>query len=261
MGKDPEAAETALKAENAEKSFRVALLFWGRFRFPLRHAETYKLYLGGADMLGGRDVFLRALVVGLMVLPACSKGEEGDAAPLSSGLVSPPSLKEVNQRLRVRTEAFGLITLAVTPSPPPEFGDYFGDDYTLSVYSDDGQISAEHPFQTSYGIFRVEVVDLDHDGIPEIILIEGSGRGTSVRSERLRVLALRGRAVRILETVPYSGYFGSGARWWYEHAYLDTDRDGRLEIRLMLHHTPIGQGGGECLEAIPGQSILTLDVK
>jgi len=141
------------------------------------------------------------------------------------------------------------MTLLVTQDEMPEFGDSFGDDYTLTVSWPGG--SATYPFQTSYGIFHLDVVDLTSDGTPEIVLVTGDGRGTSVRSETLRVLAIDGDKIEVIKDVPYSNWFGSGARWWYEHEYVDVDDDGLMEIELTLHHTPLGEGGLERPDLIP----------
>jgi len=115
-----------------------------------------------------------------------------------------------------------------------------------------------HHVQSSYGAFRLEAVDLDSDGRPELVLITGMGRGTSVRSERLEVLRLRdGRLVQVA-VAPYSGYFGSGVRWWYTHEYVDTDADGRLDIRLVLDHDALGAGPDEYPEEIPKETSVLL---
>jgi hypothetical protein len=117
-----------------------------------------------------------------------------------------------------------------------------------------------HRFGSSYGLFNIEVVNLTGSALPELVLIQGTGRGTSVRSERLVVFGLRD-SMEELVTVPYSGYFGSDAKWWYEHEYVDTDHDGRFRICLHLKHTPIGKGGFEKPESIPHEKELVIDFK
>lgn len=151
------------------------------------------------------------------------------------------------------------MTILVRQAPRPPFDDWFGDDLILTVRTSDGKTAADFPFHSSYTLFRLEVVDLTGDGTPELVLIEGIGRGTSVRSERLRVLAVAENRIRVVRIAPYSAFFGSGARWWYRHEYVDVDNDGCLEIRLRLHHTPIGQGMAERPDLIPKKEVVILE--
>ena len=171
---------------------------------------------------------------------------------------SPPCLSEVDTSLEVRLPTSGKWSVSIVQDEPPEVGDWFRDDFVLTV--NENGAAKEHRFQTSYAKFALQVIDLTGDGRPELVLIEGVGRGTSVRSERLKVLSVQADAIVELKVIPYSGYFGSGAQWWYEHEYVDVDHDGKPEIRLRLQHTPIGEGVAERPETIPRQEELVIDL-
>ena len=169
-------------------------------------------------------------------------------------------LAETAKALSVETSGLGVVVLTVTQDGQAEAGgDSLGDDYILKAAWDQGRRVAAYPFRTSYGKFRLEVADLAGDGVPELVLVYGTGRGTSVRSETLQVLAMEEGEMRRIAAAPYSGFFGSGARWWYEHRYFDSDGDGRLEVHLDLRHTPLGEGGAEDPESIPKQETVILD--
>jgi len=100
----------------------------------------------------------------------------------------------------------------------------------------------EFPFESTYGYFELNLIDLTGDYVQELVLIAGRGRGTSVRSELLRVFAVHGRQLKQLMELPVSGYFGSRCRWWYRRDYVFEYRRDRpaLErgLQLTLEHDP-----------------------
>lgn len=169
----------------------------------------------------------------------------------------PPRLSQINTPLDVILSKGGKLLVLVTQTQLSGDEGWAEDQFQLTAMTNGD--SWTHRFSSSYGSFKVEVIDLNGGALPELVLIQGTGRGTSVRSERLVVLGLRDTMVE-LETVPFSGYFGSGAKWWYEHEYVDVDRDGRSEIRLRLKHTPIGEGGLEQPNSIPHEEEVVIDL-
>jgi hypothetical protein len=141
------------------------------------------------------------------------------------------------------------LTLPATPSRPswrititedrtfPE-GAWPEDYFVLRIYrvATNATADIEFPFESTYGYFELDLVDLTNDRIEELVLITGRGRGTSVRGELLRVFAIRAKQLKPLLEVPVSGYFGSGCRWWYLHEYPFEHRKDRpaLERGLLL---------------------------
>lgn len=81
-------------------------------------------------------------------------------------------------------------------------------------------------FESSYGVFELNMVDLTNDGIEDFVLISGRGRGTSARSELLRVFTLRDTQLKPVLDMVVSDYFGSGCRWWYRRDYVNKQLKG-----------------------------------
>lgn len=134
--------------------------------------------------------------------------------------------------------------IAITEDETYPEGAFPEDYFVLRSYRDPQHSTPdiEFPFESTYGSFDLELMDLTGDHVEEIVLITGQGRGTSVRSELLRVLAVRGSELKQLLEVPVSGYFGSGCKWWYRHDYVFQTRKHRsLEYSLLLrleHDSP-----------------------
>jgi len=61
------------------------------------------------------------------------------------------------------------------------------------VTSERPSVNVQHDFVSTYDRYRVDVIDLTGDGIEEIVLVSGFGRGTSVRKEYLEVFRVRDR--------------------------------------------------------------------
>jgi len=114
------------------------------------------------------------------------------------------------------------------------------------------------PFYSTYGLFKIDVLHLDADSSPELVLLWGDGRGTSVRDEWLTIYSLGKRGfVKRMET-PRSSYFGSGAVWKYEYRYAWHVETGETTIHLTLTHTPIGEGENQFPELIPKEETKTI---
>lgn len=90
---------------------------------------------------------------------------------------------------------------------------------------------------SSYGSFQLFLVDLIGEGTEQVVLITGGGRGTSVRAELLTVYKVTDSGLKVILDAPYSEYFGSGKRWWYEPIF-ERPKDPRLsaQMTLVLHH-------------------------
>lgn len=103
----------------------------------------------------------------------------------------------------------------------------------LRIRSADDRIVAERKFESSYGIFRLDLVDLTGDGVEEFVLITGDGQGTDVRAEAVEVNQRIGSDWKVLARHAMSAYYGYGLRWWYTPHYVDLNADGALDLRLV----------------------------
>ena len=90
--------------------------------------------------------------------------------------------------------------------------------------------------ESSYGSFRLYLADLTGDGVEEILLITGEGRGTSARKEKLTVYCRVGDSFKEITTIPISDYFGSGKRWWYELRFEKDYQISAVIFSLLLRH-------------------------
>lgn len=106
------------------------------------------------------------------------------------------------------------------------------DEFRLTVTSSSGEVVCRHEFSSSAALWSVDVVDLDGDNIEEIILVNGHGRGTAARFERLTVFSPhRGRLVERLST-PYSQCeIPSTLCWEFSHHY-EAASDGCHDLVL-----------------------------
>jgi len=108
----------------------------------------------------------------------------------------------------------------------------------LTIHDGETQL-AYMPLHSSYGKFHLEAVDLDGDQVPEFVLITGTGRGTSARSETLSVYRFLDRSfLNLVSSTAYSGFAGGGLNWRYSHRYVDTDGNGTLDVVLELGRIP-----------------------
>lgn len=127
---------------------------------------------------------------------------------------------------------------------------FYEDYFVLRCSTTDGHEIAKK-VRSSYGRIRLDIVDLDGDASPELVLITGRGRGC-VRSEEMRVLSFKGEQLETRLNAPYSGYFGPGATWNYWHTYHKS-KDGSTDIYLTLQHSAIGESILETPEEIPDE--------
>jgi hypothetical protein len=149
--------------------------------------------------------------------------ERATAVEPAWSLTAPITVADMSQR-----------TACVVPAAAPP-GDVFPEDWlVLKILTANGDVAAVQRFHSSYGLFRVDLVDLTGDGVEEVVLRTGEGHGTSARSERLSVYVIEARGLRRVLQVPVSDYWGSGARWSYETEYVGVEGDRLTHLRLVL---------------------------
>ncbi len=161
-------------------------------------------------------------------------------------------LEDLDVPLRIPSSRYGALEVIIKDVTPDSSGDtYFAGPLFAVQIASGGQQIAKHEFQTSYGIFHLDAIDLDSDGEAEYVLILGAGQGTSARREWMEILSLADEGLQQRYITPYSDFFGSGARWRYRHHYVLGEKGGDVEVHLELEHTPIGAGFLENPGSIP----------
>lgn len=92
-----------------------------------------------------------------------------------------------------------------------------------------------HRFLSSYMEFDLRLVDLTGDGVEEVILISGEGRGTEVRKETLTVFQLQKvKLIPLLQT-PFSGFYGIN-HWESVLSFPKNNRTGQTHLALTLNY-------------------------
>ncbi len=151
-------------------------------------------------------------------------------------------------RLRMRSE--------------PAAAKYWCDDgYSLEVWNDfdPPELLSSMLLESSYSDCSLWLCDLTGDGIEEFILLTGRGRGTSATRETLTVYSRKGSGFTALTSVPFSDYFGNGARWYYEPRFV---RDGdRTIIELRLDWDDYSDGRLAMPELIPEEKLVVIDLR
>lgn len=136
----------------------------------------------------------------------------------------------------------------------PSAEDEFTENFRITIID-----SNDHPFYdyftAAYRSFRIFGADLDNDGMDEIIMEYGEGKGTFAFVRKLQVTKIGSKYIhRIFET-ELNGYIGgnpyddqpiSGPDGWIrQYAFIDTDQDKIYEIKLRLippNKTPLYLG-------------------
>jgi len=112
----------------------------------------------------------------------------------------------------------------------------FPEDWLLLLVKDhSGKTLCRKAFHSSYQQFRVDAIDLDGDGDCELLFTTGEGRGTSVRKEVLTIERLQDGSFHSILSLPISGYYSGGKKWWSSVAFRDTDNNGTEDIELQLN--------------------------
>ncbi|MDP8235137.1 MAG: hypothetical protein P9M08_02010 [Candidatus Erginobacter occultus] len=135
------------------------------------------------------------------------------------------------------------------------------DGFSLELWNDYSppELQAALPFSSSYSDYNLWLADLTGDGREEFILVSGQGRGTCARSETLTVYSRDGAAFTALTDLPFSDYFGSGVRWYYEPTFV---RDGdRFILELKLDWDDYSETYLFFPELIPGEKLIVIDLQ
>ncbi len=203
----------------------------------------------------------KSRVIGFVIGPLLVCVVSGCAAE-SSDPTGAVVVAELDRPVAVASSRYGELQVVVKDITPDDSGDqYFGGPLlSIQIDAEDRPI-ATHEFQTSYGLFCLDIIDLDGDREPDYVLVSGWGKGTSARRETITVFTVADDALAERYRAPYSDSFGSGASWNYEHHYRDTDGDGLVELVLDLQHTPIGKGGLEDPNLIPAVATRALEFR
>ena len=125
------------------------------------------------------------------------------------------------------------------------------DDFVLSLRATRPRINTKFRFKSAYQVYHMDLIDLTGDGIEEVVLVSGIGRGTSVTKEYLEVYQIRGRALKLLGRTAYSGYFAEASRWWYDITYIRPAGSRCPDIQLTLAHDEMPREAGAVREFIP----------
>jgi len=110
------------------------------------------------------------------------------------------------------------------------------DEYTLQIRSKTDTLARR--FTAAYGAFRIYGVDVDGDGVDEIVLERGEGRGTFVYVQKFEVLSVSESGFETVFQADLNGYIwnpdGDDPVSW-ERVYLwKNGKQGReLEFRLI----------------------------
>jgi hypothetical protein len=114
-------------------------------------------------------------------------------------------------------------------------GPFPEDHLVLSVHPPRTELKpvVEYGFASSY-TFDLKMMDVTGDGVEEIVLITGSGRGTSVRKETLAVLQWRASNISTLLSVPLSGFCGLNREWRYRLTFPQNQQNEPMHIALSL---------------------------
>jgi hypothetical protein len=191
-----------------------------------------------------------ALAISLSALAA-------NATP--STLSNPIVLDDPGSCRLVRHEKRPAVTVTIVGDLPCDF---LGDCFELTLAPEGHPRSSLRkvtlPFSSSYGRFRVILVDLTGDRVEEVLLVSGDGRGTSATRETLVAYQWRGAALHPILTTPISDYFGPGELWWYEFGFEINPRTGRPCVILDLKQDPPDPAFSDLTspELIPSESHL-----
>jgi len=151
-------------------------------------------------------------------------------------LYYPPSINQLGSITLPKTNERSGYTLSMTEDTEGSCR-WEGDCLLLTLKKEGSAKSLiKKRIESSYGSFRLYLADLTGDGVEEILLITGEGRGTSARKEKLTVYRRVGDSLKEITTMPISDYFGSGKRWWYELQFEKDHQIGAVIFDLILKH-------------------------
>jgi hypothetical protein len=119
------------------------------------------------------------------------------------------------------------------------------DQFVLQIYSPSATTKPIliHRFTSSYMEFDLKAEDLTGDGIEELILIQGVGRGSNVRSEKLIVFQWKGSNLIQILSMPFSGFCGVN-HWTYSLTFPKEKKNGKSHLEVNMSKVPLV--GGLC---------------
>ena len=120
----------------------------------------------------------------------------------------------------------------------------------------DGKWQASWPFYSAYGSFQIDLVDLSGDGIEEGVFILEDGHGTGPLPHTLVVQRLTSNRFMAVLRRPQSGGFGPGVGWRYEPSFVDVNRDGTLDLRLVLDYDQPASTWLDVPELVPHEVVV-----
>lgn len=102
---------------------------------------------------------------------------------------------------------------------------------------------ARMKFYSTYGFFDLSLVDLTGDGVEELLLVTGVGRGTNVREETLTVWKRDGKVFKSLLEKKVSAPCGVYCAWEYERQIVVVSQNANPHLRLIRRITGTVQSG------------------
>jgi hypothetical protein len=128
---------------------------------------------------------------------------------------------------------------------PNYHGAFPEDQFVLLIYSPSTKTTPilSHRFNSSYMEFDLKAEDLTGDGIEELILLQGIGRGSNVRSEKLTVFQWNESNLHQILSVPFSGFCGVNP-WAYSLTFPKEKQDEKSHLAIKLSEIPVV--GGLC---------------
>ena len=114
---------------------------------------------------------------------------------------------------------------------------FFEDEFTLTLHSATN-ILKRH-FTAAYGSFRIYGVDVDGDGLDEIVLERGEGRGTFAYVQMLEILKVSQSHIESVFHAELNGYIynpdaDDPVSWERAYAWKKGKQNAELELELRL---------------------------
>ena len=135
--------------------------------------------------------------------------------------------------------------------------------FRLQMLSATKQELGSMVFESSYGRFRVEVVDWPSIEHPLLILFLGQGRGTGTRSEEMWIVRSQGKALFVELKTPYSGSVGGGTggvAWKYTYEYARSSDNKNLQIIMRVSLPAVTQQGSPDQDYLPHQIVKKIEL-
>ena len=116
---------------------------------------------------------------------------------------------------------------------------HFPEDYfSLTIYDINKDQIINEPFKAAYGIFHVDIVDLNADQIPEVILQVRSDRGVGLGEGKLTIFRICPFILVPILTCDTVIPYGPNVASKYNVRYIDYDKNGTIDLVLNLEVDP-----------------------